>query len=249
MLNCESCRDVMADALYDPPDEGVDAALKTHLASCGECRAIYKELSAATEHLRQAGVSGGDFEDIPERASLDDLWQRVEPALDRIDAERYHRLAKRNPAPWIAAITALAATLIVFISVTVPGVDEAVPQPRIVSDQGVSPELMSYLDRAQVMLMQVANTESANVSGIPITQAFARNMALEANLLNIGRDREFNSGERRLLREIEFLLLQIANLDNDNMHEGVTLLQRYLEQNSVLYRIRLMEMRDQDLVL
>lgn len=249
MLNCESCQQLMADALYEKLSDTLGAELQQHLNSCAECSAIQQELTAANSHLQQLGVNSGSYDDIPERASLDDMWQRLEPALDRIDAERYHRLPKRNLAPWAATITAIAASVILFFSVLSPAPDNSSPQPQIVSTVGVSPDLMNYLDRAQVMLMQVANTESANASGIPITQSFARNMAFEANLLNNQGNGDFNSGERKLLQDIEFLLMQIANLDENNMEDGVVLLQRYLEQNSILYKIRLLEMRDQDLVL
>ncbi len=99
------------------------------------------------------------------------------------------------------------------------------------------------------MLMQVANAENSNGSVIPVTNNFARNMAIEANFLSTVEDDNVNSGQKKLLKDIEFLLLQLANLDDSNMEEGVALMQRYLEENSVLFKIRLLEMRDQDLII
>ena len=249
MLSCESCQNAMADALYHSPPEQFDSGLREHLAACPACDSLYRELQAAAVSLQEAGVASANFDDIPERAALDGLWHRLEPSLNQIDAERYQRMAKPSPAPWAAAITALAASLFLFFAITQPAPELATPQPQRVAETGISPELMNYLDRAQVMLMQVANTESRDVSSIPVTRDFARNLASEANILNVERDSGFSSNQRKLLRDIEFLLVQIANLDENNMEEGVALLQRYLEENSILFQIRLLEMRDQELVI
>tara|TARA_Y100000031_G_scaffold85968_1_gene94582 strand:+ start:178 stop:849 length:672 start_codon:yes stop_codon:yes gene_type:complete len=220
-----------------------------HLENCTDCQSIHQELLAAQAQLRDAGLSSRHYDDIPERAALDEIWGRIEPALDKIDAQRYSQLPKRNLAPWAAAITAIAASVVVFFSVIAPQVNNPPVQPQIVSTMGVSSELMNYLDRAQVMLMQVANTESNNWSIIPITNTFARNMAFEANILGTVSENNVNSGQRKLLRDIEFLLLQIANLEESNMEEGVALMQRFLEENSILFRIRLLELKDQETVI
>jgi hypothetical protein len=74
-------------------------------------------------------------------------------------------------------------------------------------------------------------------------------MAVEANLLSTSDNYLVNSGQKRLLNDIEFLLLQIANLDEANAAIGVQLLQQYLEDSNILFKIRLLEMRDQSPVI
>ncbi|NKB34562.1 MAG: hypothetical protein GKR91_15830 [Pseudomonadales bacterium] len=252
MLNCESCEILIADAIYDELDSTQQKKLQDHLDGCANCRAMYTELKDAIEQLFAAGVGNQSLDDIPERASLDSVFDRLEPALDKVDAEKYHQMPRRNIAPWAATITAIAASVIVFISLPSnrPGDPlTGTEQAQIVSPEGVNQDLMNYLDRAQVMLMQVANAENSNGSVIPVTNNFARNMAIEANFLSTVEDDNVNSGQKKLLKDIEFLLLQLANLDDSNMEEGVALMQRYLEENSVLFKIRLLEMRDQDLII
>ena len=249
MLSCESCQGLMADALYEQIDNSLELQMQQHLHSCAYCQAMQQELRAAQAQLQESGVHGPDFDDIPERVSLDDIWNRIEPALDRIDAQRYSEIARFSLTPWAAAITAIAASVLVFFAVSSRPLDDTSPQPQFLSTEGFSPELMNYLDRAQVMLMQVANTESANGLFIPVTDAIARNMAFEANLLSATGEGSVNAGQRKLLKDIEFLLLQIANLDESNMIEGVALLKQFLEQNSILFRIRLLEMRDQAMII
>jgi hypothetical protein len=116
MLNCESCQILMADAIYDEIDTAQERKLQEHVESCSACQAMFAELKIANTDLLEAGLSSRNFDDIPERASLDRLFEELEPNLDRIDAEKYRQLPKRNIAPWAAAITAIAASVIVFIS-------------------------------------------------------------------------------------------------------------------------------------
>ena len=249
MLSCESAQNLMADALYLEPGETLPQNLQLHLQDCVSCQNEYKEILAAKSLIEKAGLKSGQYEDIPERAALTRLYDNLLPELDRIDAQRYRELPRQRFAPWSMAVGAIAASLFIFLAGFLFLSSNQTETPNYSVSQNASPELMNYLIRAQVMLLQIANTESAQDSAFPIQQTVARNMALEANLLNGVDDSPFANGERKLLRDIEFMLLQIANLDETNMEEGVELLQRFLEENGILFRIRLLEMRDKEIVI
>lgn len=248
MLSCESAQNLIADALYVEGPEAMPANLLEHLEQCQSCRAEFEHLQKACTDLDASGLAREAYADIPERASLDDLFDRLEPELDRIDAQRYRQLHKNNFSPWNMALGAIAASLVIFVTGFVFLSSNPSQPADAPLSAGISPELMDYLGKAQIMLMQVANTER-EAPDLPIQRTVARDLASEANLLTGMDDSPFASGERRLLRDIEFMLLQIANLDSSNMDEGVALLQTFLEENSILFRIRLLEMRNQDLVI
>jgi len=246
MLNCETSQILIADALYDALDPQQTRLLQQHLERCKNCQADYHQLQSCSHELSGQGLVSGNFDDIPERAELDTLWSKLQPELDKIDAERFRLLAKQHSKKRIAGWLAMAASVILVIAL-VPLLSSNRPvNPDYTANQLVSPELMNYLTRAEVMLLLVANAETQSVSAVPIRQTFARDMAAEANFLSTSMQDGINSGQSRLLKDIEFLLLQIANLDESNMAEGVNLLQQYLEDNSVLFKIRLLEMRTQD---
>ncbi len=255
MLSCESCQVLIADGLYDQLTESDNRDLQVHLQGCPQCKQVMHEAQMAKTDLESRGISSDSYDDIPERAALDDLWYRLQPQLDSIDAERYRQSHQRRHnffSTWGPAF-AVAASLVLVLSIVLVSVDQQAPAPEVVTVQPaantVDPELLRYLTRAQTMLMQVANTEMQNASVVPMQQTFARNMAQEASFLTTARDENFSSGQSRLLKDIEYLLLQIANLDESNMEEGVALLQRFMEENSILFRIRLVEMREQETVI
>lgn len=249
MLSCEPYQNLMVDALYLDDTEELPSRLATHLESCESCRKEFNELKQARELLDTAGFKHEAYDDIPERASLDGMYDKLSSDLDRIDAQRFREQSHRGIAPWSVALGAIAASLVIFVTGFVFLSSNQTTPEQVVSTELVSPDLMNYLDRAQVMLMQVANAETENGSVLPIQSGIARTMALEANVLT-GADRSpFTSGEKKLLQDIEFMLLQIANLDESNMQEGVALLQQFLDDNGILFRIRLLELRDQELVI
>lgn len=249
MLNCDACQTLLADSLYDEVDAATAAQVEAHLAGCAECSAVRERLEEAHRALIGAGIDHGRFDDIPERAALTELWENLQPALDKIDAERYRALPRRRNGQLIMGALAIAASVVLTVVLTPLFSPSSTPVQPIEQqasiDELISPDLMDYLTRAEVMLLLVANAETNSVSAVPIRSEFARDMALEANLLNVSMSDSINSGQSRLLREIEFMLLQIANLDEANMAEGVALLQDFMEDNSVLFKIRLLEMRDQ----
>ena len=248
MLSCETSQQLIADALYVDGPDSMPADLKTHLEQCESCRLEFEHLQKACSELDSSGLGQDSFADIPERASLADLFEKLSPELDRIDAERYRQLQQRSLSPWNMALGAIAASLIIFVTGFVFLSSNPTQPDTITVSAGISPELMSYLDKAQIMLMQVANTEQ-EAPDLPIQRTTARDLAIEANFLTEMDNSPFASGERKLLRDIEFMLLQIANLDSSNMDQGVALLQSFLEENSILFRIRLLEMRNQNPVI
>jgi hypothetical protein len=108
---------------------------------------------------------------------------------------------------------------------------------------------MNYLRRVEAMLMAVANAQARNGAGVPIGQTFARSLAQEAGMLTNSMESRRSSGQTRLLKDIEFMLMQMANLEEGNMDEGVRLLQGYIEANNILFRIRLIAMRESETII
>lgn len=242
-MNCESCQIKITDAVYDSDELLNDSALNAHLANCAECREYLQELEKSIASLRAEGISNRNYADIPQRAELGSLWEELQPALDKIDADKFRQLPKKPFGAVAGSLLALAACLVIFVGVLQQ------PSPDIVeptiADNTVNPEVMNYLDRAQIMLLQVANSSAPQAMDIPLSQTFARDMALEASFLNSDNNSSVNSGQKKLLKDIEFMLTQIANLDESNAALGVDLLQQFLEEKNILFKIRLLELREQ----
>ena len=251
-MKCEQSEILISDAIYGELNPHQQGLLDAHLSSCKSCAALLDEMAEAKRLLNKQGLAGGSYDDIPERAGLDDLFQRLEPELNRIDAERF-RHSRGHARSLVGAAIAVAASLIIAIAVTLqmPASDNGLPVANTgrFTPPAVDPALLQYLNRAELMLLQVANTHAGEANTLALPQNFARSMASEARVLTNADSISLRSGDRKLLRDIEFLLLQIANLDSDDAAEGVALLQQFLDQEGILFKIRLLELKEQNDVI
>ena len=246
MLTCEGCQMLLADSLYERLSTVEQQNLDEHLVGCAECRLLQQELNDSTIKLRAA--TDAHHEQAP---ALDDLWGKLEPRLDRIDAQRYRHLADRGWRRWSGGMLALAASLVLAVTVVFqsgnqPAAPAAVPS---LTARTTAPEFENYLDRAQAVMLLLANAEQAGSSGIPLDRDYASLMAIEARLLNAGLGRELSASQQKLLSDLEFLLVQFANMDEDNLEDGLAMLRLYLQDNTVLFRMNLARMKQQPQVI
>lgn len=252
MLTCEACEKLLVDALYDELNSAQQKQLDGHLKHCRACRDLLAELQAASRTLDKNGLGAGRADGIHERGGQNELWDAIQPALAQADAERYRQLPRRRLVPYLTGALAMAASLLVFVFLIDPVTQTGNPATAVT--QSASPtgpgnaELMNYLRRVETILMAVANAQSVNGRSVPVKQDFARDMAQQAGVLTNSRE-DFSAGQARLLKDIEFMLMQIANLEEGNMDEGVRLLQGYIEDNSILFRIRLINMRKSEIII
>ncbi|MFK7862945.1 MAG: hypothetical protein AB8B95_01845 [Pseudohongiellaceae bacterium] len=241
-MKCESCQIKLTDAVYDNAELLSEPELNGHLETCLECREYLSDLQASVSSLKAQGISNQNFDDIPQRAKLNSLWEELQPSLDKIDADKFREMPKQSHKLAIGSFIGIAASVIVFLGILQTPTEPTSEVAMV--DNSINPDLMNYLDRAQIMLLQVANSSAPQAMDIPLSQSFARDMALEASFLNADNNPSVNSGQRKLLRDIEFLLTQIANLDESNAILGVDLLQSFLEEKNILFKIRMLELRE-----
>ena len=257
MLKCEAAQQLIADRLYEALDAADESALAAHLEHCASCREVQQELHGALGMLRRAEMDSARAEfrtgAEPEMASL---WSTLQPELDRIDAQRYQQLKKDHQRHrWItgmaiAASLALAVSLLtVFRPVTPMPVEQAsIPQESATQDL-TSAEYRDFLNRAQVALLSLANSEPGSNASLPFAREQAGFMAQEASLLNTGLNDSLSLSQLQLLNDIQYLLLQYANLEDGDLASGLQVLQLFLNNNTLLFKLNLAEMREANPVI
>ncbi len=214
-----------------------------HLEFCGECRALYGSLQRVLNAVDALPVP----ERGPEYAAL--LWSRIAPAIPA--RRRWWR-----PVPawrWAAAAGAVAVLMIAafvagrFYPTARPAAHMAAADP-----QGRERILLlavgDYLDRSQMMLVELANTETHGPVDITAEQERATDLVSESRLY---RQTALHTGDVRvaaLLDELDRVLLEISHAPSRLEPRDLEKLRERLRADGILFKIRVLgsNVRDQE---
>ena len=232
-MNCQNCREAMADSLYGVLTEEQEQAFEHHLQHCEACALDFAELRAALTTIER------EKPEFPEPPSLESLWSDLEPELDRIDQQRRRFWLK----PAMAAFAAALILAILFLP-QAPPVEPLAEKPKI--DQ----RLASFYNRTQPVLLAIANDSLADEDEIlsdmlEFDKMYAAQLAEEAGALSEVLADQTSLKNKNLLEDIQLILLQVSNLRESEYHGGLRMVRHYMDQQTILFKISLLTYRQE----
>ena len=253
----DSWRKRIPEALYGELEMKTKGKLDRHVAACPACAELFREMKETLEAMAEDPTPdpGPDFWE----GYWDGLVSRMgREALGSGSALSPVRTSGRRFHPWtrLALGTAAAAALVligIFIGRTLertPGVVTAsTPTIQPAGPPAPNPLFVRtshYLRRSKVLLLAVVNFDSAtgDLYGLnpELQKRTSGELVREAAVLKM----ELKGADPRLeqlLSDLERIFLQIANLKAEGDLSEVELIRTGLEQNDILFRINLTELR------
>jgi len=220
--------------------EALDAlAIEHHLDECPGCRSLYGSLQRVLNIV--------DSLPVPERPADygAQVWQRIRPKLP---ARR--RGFNFLPAPWRWAAAGLAfAGLLVTAFIagrSYPGSPVRTPQTVASSDpQGGSERVLraavgDYLERSQMVLVELANADSKGPLDISAEQERAGDLVTETRLYRQTAARTGDTRISSLLDELERVLVDIRNSPSQISPGEIEHFRQRLESEGILFKIRVL---------
>lgn len=214
-------------------EPGVPRHARTHLFECAECR-------AAAELLAQTLDACDEWEVPAVNAQFRrSVWARLVPQLET-------RRPVLHLQWWFAAAAVAAMVMAAFIA----GRVTSRPAPAEFT-AGLSPQarerilaisLADHLERAQLLLTEVANMNDSDTTELAAGRTRARDLVNEDRLMRhvLEGDRE-NARMIPLLDDVGRFVLEIANApDRMNAAEIRNLKQR-IDAESLLFKVRIIE--------
>ncbi|MEM1127147.1 MAG: hypothetical protein AAGI71_10895 [Bacteroidota bacterium] len=136
------------------------------------------------------------------------------------------------------------------------GPNLALEPGREASEQGLQPavlereaqrEALHVMDRSKVLLLGLVNLEADDVGALDMDrkQALARDLVHEARRISTNLEATDQQRLRVLIDDLERILLQIANLEATYDLPSLTLVQSSVDQQGLLLKINLTQMRYQ----
>jgi hypothetical protein len=216
-------------------EEGDTLAAEQHLEGCPECRTLYAALQRVLNVVDSLPVParGADYGA--------QVWQRIE---HRIPARR--RLWSL-PAPWrwAAAGAALAGLLAVAFFA-----GRFYPQPRrssplAAADPHVGQRVLlvavgDYLERSQMVLVELANANAKGPLDISDEQERASDLVSESRLYRQTALHTGDTAVANLLDDLDRVLLEIAHAPSQLAPEDLKHLRQRLEAEGILFKIRVL---------
>jgi len=213
---------------YREGDETLDA--ERHLEECWECRALYARLQHALNLV--------DSVPVPERGPEygAQVWRRVEAKLP---APRWWRVP---PLRWAFAGAAVAALVVAaFLAGRSYPIRPAAPQ--IAGDAQAREQVLlvavgDYLDRSQMVLVELANASSEGALDISPEQERAQELISETRLYRQTATTAGNTSVTGILDELERVLLDIAHGPSRLSPVELEKLRARLKAEGILFKIR-----------
>ena len=242
MSKCKKIDKLMVAVLYDELHEEEKKFFFDHIKSCPGCRERYRDLTGLT-----------DIMDKRQRPRMsEDFWDNYYPALQ----EKIDRLEKAEAQPqekvrtplvrW--ALYPVAALALLVIGIVIgryfalhPGKD--IPGRTALASRQADPAVAKYFYNLQPLLIDYANYTPADNGGGPgesdmvtIEKRTVQKLLLENRLLKRIAARENNIPLKRLMEELELILLEISHGSADRTAARKAV-QQLIKNNDILFKI------------
>ncbi len=242
-MRCHTARGLLAEALAGELGAVRRDEVAAHTASCPDCAAEHAALEATLALLAESR---------PAASRRGDVWARLEPALDAIDAERAARAGRWSLRwPVLVPVTAAAIVLLsVALGVWLTMDDSPVaPQPRLArrGDDVLETRVVRYVERAKPLLYSLANRDAAGTSlaafDLAAERRLARELALEGRTLGPALASAGLRHERALVGDLEVVFMHVANTPERRYRSGLGLVQDTITRRAILLEVGLQDLR------
>ena len=209
---------------------GAPASVEAHLHECVACREAFAALRADLEAVVE--------EPAPERGQDygSRVWRSLEPRL------RFSRT--RRPLRWLAPAAVAASLVAAFV---LGRHFPAGPSPASIPEQGRDRIFLvmvgDHLERSQMVLLEVANAETAGEIDVRSTQESAASLVAANRLFRMNAQQAGEPGVASVLDELERVLIEVAHGPSPLGPEERAQLRRRIEAGDLLFKVRVLESR------
>ena len=264
MSKCKDFQNRFVDALYSELDSESQKRFDAHLQSCADCSAEFEAFAAALKVMNQRELPQ------PKEAFWESYWNNLEPKLlsqtenkfvssPKIIRGFFNRFASGFEGHWAYRISAAAAILIIGIflgkflftgsGLEQPSVPFTEAPGQFIQRAAVNERTQQYFEKSKVLILGLVNMEpeliQQNEFDFSRYQQVSQTLVQEAAVLKNELDNPNQQRLRKLVTDLEVILLQIANLEKENDLAAIEMVKDGVDRRGVLLKINLEEIRKQ----
>lgn len=215
-------------------DASDGAAIDQHLKSCAECRAEFEKVKNLLAEIPPI--------EVPEPPYLEQkVWLNLRDRLGEEKSPVWNRLFAWSR--W--AIGAVMAMLIVgaFLAGRFwprHGDNNAGTTAQVNSERVVLVAVGDHLERSQMFLIEVMNSDPSGQNGIAGQQELARNLLDDNRLYRQSAQRSGDPEVARVLDQLERVLVEIANAPPGLTSSNVREIRSRIQSQDLLFKIHVL---------
>lgn len=249
MNECKKSRSLWLEALYEELT-GPDAIwFQDHLHSCKRCSRLFQEYKRTTSLLSQRKRTE------PDEAYWNTYWEKLSerlPLMSPVDTVKPKRYFRVVPA-W--ALKAAAAILLVLGGAWMgkyywrePAVPlTSIPRANIkraIPVDATDAKALRFLQRSQILLLALVNSDPHD-SALDMTfpKSVSQELIQDASTLKGELQQRDQVRLKRLIDDLEVILLQIANLDAEKDIPEIEIVKSGVDERAILLKIDLEQAR------
>lgn len=255
MISCKKIKRLFPKAINNELSGREMKLLNKHLENCSAC----KDELAGLQHTLETMKTYKSPE--PEKQFIDDLWINILPELKKeppgqsstritIIKSIIEFIIPRSPAYQIAgAVSILIIGILIgryvfsnngFIN-TIPSNKAAISGTNVIQAKAEN-----YIDRSKVLLMGLMNfdpaIDDAETINLQMQKSISRELLTYAADLKSGMNQSSQNNLKELITDLEFILLQIANLESEQDIAGIELVKQGVDRRGIFLKINIHEM-------
>lgn len=256
MNECKKCSRLIGKALYDELKSTEAEFFNEHLKTCSDCVKEFEDLK------NTLSVFKTQVRQEPDQAFMNDFWDLLEPKLKKkpsslsiwftnfVNAISYEITWKHQLA---------GAVVLIFVGIVVG--------KYLLNDQGISTqysnqsstkssieqtavqiEVVNYIERSKVLMLGLMNfdpaTDDVETISLPTQKEISRQLLSKATELKKDLKNPSQQQLKKLVTDIELILLQIANLETKYDLAGIELIKSGVETRGIILKINIQEMKE-----
>ncbi|MCF8260170.1 MAG: hypothetical protein K9J12_05295 [Melioribacteraceae bacterium] len=255
MSDCKNITELFEKALYEELNVNENKLFNSHLQSCNKCKTEYLELTQTLKLVRNYETPE------PDANFMDDFWLELQPKL-KAEKGFFHSLFEKFRARQKVGIgyqlagafsILLVGILLGKIFFTSPNQNELPGFSTRANDMNViQAKADNYIQRSKVLLLGLMNFDPEFDDAGPVSLMHQKRISSELITQAAELKKEINPQTqkqlKRLIDDIEIILMQIANLETEYDLSGIDLIQSGVERKGILLKINIRAMQESDLL-
>ena len=217
--------------------EADTSRVESHLASCPSCRTEFERLRQVLSLMDHAHAF--DPADAPGPAFEREVWARLEPQL----ASRRSWFASwLAPRRLVLAASVATLLLVAFLAGRFTRDEERTATTgdasSNVAERVLVVAVVDHLDRSQMVLLEVLNTDVESAGDLAAEQTLARELVAANRLYRQTAAQTGDGSTGDVLDELERTLLEIANTPANASQGDLDALRARISSRGLLFKVR-----------